>query len=316
MLHFLALDEQEMQAYLWQPRFPRIIGLRNQMGNTTAGPPSLPADHLVDPKQLWLRLLTICPPLFSASAPVPAGFGKKPKRKEKPECDSALLAAPTASEPQEYFLNSAGEQFLPILFDDSGGAAECVPPEELLLFEEDALREVASHIESKLTHALTCILLAAKARASSSVSKTKRSRLLGTLTPTGGPAVIEDSEAAEASSNSVGLHGGAKRRRSDDDGPLPTDSAEPLSKSAFTGKPYNITETCGPAGPHVGLPANLETAAECWRSRTPAAIELGTNGGGVVIGLEDLVATYGVTPCLTRHELCFQQESEFWHLAM
>ncbi|KAL8443944.1 hypothetical protein Emed_006487 [Eimeria media] len=53
VLHFLALDEQEMQTYLWQPRFPRIIDLTDRAGNVPTGPPPRPADHLIDPKQLW-----------------------------------------------------------------------------------------------------------------------------------------------------------------------------------------------------------------------------------------------------------------------
>lgn len=53
VLHLLALDEQEMQAYLWQPRFPRIVDLRNRTGEVQTRPPPRHANCIVNPVNLW-----------------------------------------------------------------------------------------------------------------------------------------------------------------------------------------------------------------------------------------------------------------------
>lgn len=251
-----------------------------------------------------LRLLTITPPLYSTASPIPTGSGKKPQGIEAPARESASPSVPAAAEPQEYCLGSSGEQFLPILFDDSGGVAECIPPEDLLQFEEDALREVASHIESKLTHALTCMLLASMARANASAaSRERRARFVAPTSRVETHSEVCSEGVAEFGSG----HGKVKRRRTTADKSLTSDSGgKPQDNSSPAHDVLKAPEDSSPSLGHSTLP---KSPAEGWGISLPPIVEPDAEGGGPVISIEDIVTTYGTAPSLMRHKLCFQQDA-------
>ncbi|KAL8272560.1 hypothetical protein Esti_003559 [Eimeria stiedai] len=310
VLHFLSLDEQEMQTYLWQPRFPRIIDLTDGAEGVPTGPPPGPADYLIDPKQLWLRLLSIAPPLYSTAAPIAASSRKKQATSESLRREAAASPISSSSpEPQEYCLNNSGEQFLPLLFQDCCGADECVPPDELLQFEEDALREIAHHIEAKLTHALTCMLLSAKTRAR--LAARKRSHSL----PASLPEEEEDKGAAvlDTFTGSDYLRNEKKKRARGNDADIPLAEAS-QQKCNVAPEP---SSSSGDAQLTSLFPSISEVGDEEWGpsalSETPAP---SNSGCAVCISLEDLVATYGPAPRLMRHEHCFQQDSDFRQITM
>lgn len=317
VLHFLALDEQEMQSYFWQPRYPRIVDLRNRAGTIAAQPSPRPLEFFIDPKQLWLKLLTISPPIYSAEKPIPAYSAKEHQEAEFREKVSALYASWKPKEIQEYCLGASGEQFLPILFDDSGVVADCVPPEELLRFEEDAVREIASHLEAKLTHALTCMLLAAKARTKTVAASKKHKCLLVAPASTwetsddGGEAVKRDScpdsrESTRGEGKRLRLNGGTltaadcftvpKRRKG---------AFSSLEKASYVGNAPSLRGARSRPDAHGGL------TLDAWEVQLPPDAASGSKSCGTFITLEDIATTYGAELCLLRHPNCFIQEKGF-----
>ncbi|KAL8428903.1 hypothetical protein ACSSS7_006911 [Eimeria intestinalis] len=261
-----------------------------------------------------LRLLSIAPPLYSTAAPIAAGSRKKQATNESVRREAA--ASPTSfssSEPQEYCLSDTGEQFLPLLFQDCCWADECVPPEELLQFEEDALREIASHIEAKLTHALTCVLLSAKTRAR--LAARKRSRPFPCASPheenkNKGGAVHDASTGAD------GLRDKEKKCARGNDAHSASAPQADVRHSECDITP----EPSSPSGDDQLtrlLPPIPEVGDEDWGppalNETPAPPNC---GGAVCISLEDLVATYGPAPRLMRHEHCFQQDCDSRQIMM
>ncbi|KAL8431781.1 hypothetical protein Efla_005003 [Eimeria flavescens] len=322
VLHFLALDEQEMQTYLWQPRFPRIVDLSSQSA-AAAGPPPRPADQLIDPKQLWLRFLTIAPPLYSTATPLAAGGrSKKGGGADGLRVDASSRVSPPPNGIQEYCLSDAGEQFLPLLFDDFGGADECLPPEELLQFEEDALRELASHVEAKLTHALSCMLFAAKSRTRTSALKRRRSRQ-----PAAAPQQADsapeaaDGGVAEAAYITSGSEADSrvKRLKMKEEHSGISTCPETPGKEGPEQNGSGSAEAFNSNSPLASLssspPPISESVADTWG--VPAALtQRGSDGRGVSVDIEDLVATYGAAPRLMRHEHCFQEDSDCRHVTV
>ncbi|CDJ34826.1 uncharacterized protein EMH_0067800 [Eimeria mitis] len=316
-------------------QFKTVEGLidraRNRKGEVQAQPPPRHANCIVNPVNLWLRFLTLSPPLYAAHAPMAAVSPKTPQTGEHSGGDSGWAQPQETGEVQEYCLGSPGEQFLPILFEDSGGAAECVPPEELITFEEDALREVASHIEAKLAHALSCMVLAAAARTKAAAAHAQSQRagkgsssapaasptLPGT-TPVD-PSVEEEPEGPGGSPTAIsaGRRSGPKRRRpsltaarrgSRSSSPLRVGrSSSPAHKprtavsAAAPGAPGSPTTSAAVRCPKVEDPSAAARAEEA-----PKAPEAPDNDG-VLIELEDLFATYGPSPSLLRHPNCFQK---------
>ena len=280
-----------------------------------------------------LRFLTLSPPLYAAHAPLAAVSPKTPQTGEHSGGDSGCAQPQDTGEVQEYCLGSSGEQFLPILFEDSGGAAECVPPEELLTFEEDALREVASHIEAKLAHALSCMVLAAAARTkaaathmqslqagSGSSSAPAASPTAPATTPLDTPLEegLQGPDGGASTAPSASRRGGPKRRRpsvtmargrSRSSSPLLTGhSSSPAHKPRNAGSaaapmdPGTASSSVAVRGPITDDPSEAAPADEA-----PAATEQAPDSDGIVIELEDIFTTYGPSPCLLRHINCFQK---------
>ncbi|KAL8450871.1 hypothetical protein Emag_002977 [Eimeria magna] len=279
---------------------------------------SLQVQPMNDPFKLCfvyrLRLLSIAPPLYSTAAPIAASSRKKQAMSESLRRETTASPLSSSSpEPREYCINNSGEQFLPLLFQDCCGADECVPPDELLQFEEDALREIASHIEAKLTHALTCMLLSAKTRAR--LAARKRSRPL----PASSPEEEKDKSVAalEPPTGSDDSRNGEKRqaRGNDADSTTSTSQEDAFQRNCnMTSEPFGAS---GDAQRQNLLAPIPEVGAEEWGppalNETPAS---SNSGGAICISLEDLVATYGPAPRLMRHEHCFQQDSDFRQITM
>ncbi|CDJ64085.1 hypothetical protein, conserved [Eimeria necatrix] len=323
VLHFLALDEQEMQAYLWQPRFPRIVDLRNRTGEAHARPPPRHANCIVNPMNLWLKFLTLSPPLYSTQAPLPAVSPKTPQTGEGMGGDHGFSLFQRPELPYEYCFGTSGEQFLPILFEDSGGVAECVPPDELLMFEEDALREVASHIESKLAHALSCMVLSATARTRAAALTRKVPQEATPINATsststaslGSPQEAPPTEEKQRRTGSPTAPGdrrsGSKRRRSSVAARNGSLASSPVkqARSSPAHKAHGATAVTEDVVEGSPLPVAFGSKgpAEVTRADVPAAAQTATENDIVTIELEDLFTTYGACPSLLKHQNCFQQ---------
>ncbi|OEH79364.1 hypothetical protein cyc_06039 [Cyclospora cayetanensis] len=228
---------------------------------------------------MTLRFLTLSPPLYSTDSPVPTVSPKTVQTADSGGSDTALAEPQAPKELQEYCLGTSGEPFLPILFEESGGVAECVPPDELLLFEEDALREIACHVEAKLVHALTC--MGTRARG-------KRCRL-------GFVAEQEPSESTPKSPEvlAAGFSGSETQEEAFIQSRANAPGAEAGSSSPASESPTTL-----------GAKNTLERDLGV---KIPRAAEADPERSGVVVGLEDLVVTYGPSPSLMRHQCCFHQ---------
>ncbi|CDJ50259.1 hypothetical protein, conserved [Eimeria brunetti] len=317
-------------------QFKTVEGLidraRNRTGEVQARPPPRHANCIVNPVNLWLRLLTLSPPLYAASAPLAAVSPKTPQTGEHSSGDLGWAQPQEAGEVHEYCLGSSQEQFLPILFEDSGGAAECVPPEELLTFEEDALREIASHIENKLTHALSCMFLAAVARTKAAPARVqstwaeKGPSSSPSASPTTLAATPADAPVAEGAQGPdgnpstappTGRRGGPKRRRPSVTAARRGSHSSP-TRVGQSGSPAHTPRTGGsavalgaqgtPSNSAAAKSAGTENPSDATRTEgAPTATEGAPDSDNVVIELEDLLATYGPSPSLMRHQNCFQR---------
>ena len=283
-----------------------------------------------------LRFLTLSPPLYAAHAPMAAVSPKTPQTGEHSGGEPGWSQPQETGEVQEYCLGSSGEQFLHILFEDSGGTAECVPPEELLTFEEDALREVGAHIEAKLAHALSCMVLASAVRSKASAvhlqpgppgrglnSEPARPLTPSPVTPVEPPAEQEPQGPGGGPSTapSAGRLAGPKRRRpsvtavkggSRSSSPLQVRrSSSPARKPRSAGSAAAPGASGSPTSPSTSAAvrgSSREDSSEAAQAGVaPTPTEDAPDIDRVVIELEDLFTTYGPSPSLMRHLNCFQK---------
>lgn len=259
-----------------------------------------------------LKLLTISPPIYSAEKPIPAYSAKEHQEAEFQQKVSTLYASWKPKEIQEYCFGTSGEQFLPILFDDSGLVADCVPPEELLCFEEDAVREIASHLEAKMTHALTCMLLAAKARIRTLAVSKKNNRLLVAPSSTG--ETFDNGSQAVKRDYSPNSARGEGKRLWPSGGPITADfSTVPKRRKSTSPSVENASDVDNGSslgGARCGPGADNGTTLDAWEVQLPSDTASSTSCR-TFITLEDVATTYGAELCFLRHPNCFLNEKGF-----